>query len=102
MPGVYPFDGQGGGGATGATTGLELINQLASAKMEDNNPRGLNLARQYLGVSPRNDQFWAAGGGGRGEGSSAGGAGGNNGGGGGGGWMTNLSGFNSSSPGSLL
>ncbi|XP_008779546.2 dof zinc finger protein DOF5.1-like isoform X1 [Phoenix dactylifera] len=95
-PGLFPFDGEGGGIVGGAfagpvhmkATGSGLITQLASVKMEDNR-RGLSLPRQYPSV-PRNDQYWGGGGGG---GSS---------GGGGGGWAADLSGFNSSSAGNLL
>ncbi|KAJ6826796.1 putative dof zinc finger protein DOF2.4 isoform X2 [Iris pallida] len=93
---LFPFDGTQD---AGKESGAELASQLAnSVKMEDNRPRELNnMARQYFGVA-RNDQFWGAGAGGVGAGSSAiGGSGGS-----GGGWMTDLSGFNSSSSGNLL
>ncbi|KAG1365768.1 dof zinc finger protein DOF5.1 [Cocos nucifera] len=95
VPGIYPFDGEGGGeGFVGQVlpkvSGSGLITQLASVKMEDSSHQGLNLPRHYLGV-PGNDQYWGGGGGGGGGTSS-----------GSGGWMGELSGFNSSSSGNIL
>ncbi|KAJ6832765.1 putative dof zinc finger protein DOF2.4 isoform X2 [Iris pallida] len=94
LSGLFPFDGAQD---AGKASGPELVPQLAgSVKMEDSRPRDLNMARQYLGIT-RNDQFW-----GGGAGSSGGGGSSGVGGGSGGGWMTDLSGFNSSSAGNLL
>ncbi|OAY84741.1 Dof zinc finger protein DOF3.6 [Ananas comosus] len=98
IPGLYPFDGEGGndGFSTQVLPKISssgLVSQLASVKMEDNS-QGLSLARQYLGV-PGNDQYWGGGGGGGGGGGSGGGSGG-------GGWTSDLSGFNSSSSGNIL
>ncbi|KAJ6790609.1 putative dof zinc finger protein DOF2.4 isoform X2 [Iris pallida] len=99
--GIYnPFDGEHGddrvdhgfnGGEANAlpkTTSSALITQLASVKMEDSNPQGLNLARQYLGISG-NDHYWS---GGSANGVDTGGS-----------WPpAELSGFNSSSSGNIL
>lgn len=103
------LDGQSSGTPM---TGSELITQLESVKMEDHNNQrvGMNLGRLYLGgggANPRTDQFWGGSSGGatgnnNGVEGSSGAAGVSGGGGGGGSWMTNLSGFNSSSTGSLL
>ncbi|CAL9134294.1 dof zinc finger protein DOF5.1-like isoform X1 [Musa acuminata AAA Group] len=85
--GLFSFVGDGGGFIGGSSTGQAqtkptnsgLITQLASVKMDDSQQL-LGFPRPYLGVS-RNDQFWSGGG----SSSSTGG------------WMTDLSGFNSSS-----
>nr|XP_010937644.1 dof zinc finger protein DOF5.1 isoform X2 [Elaeis guineensis] len=94
VPGLFLFDGEGGGVGAGPfagsvhmkATASGLITQLASVKMEDNQ-QGLGLPRQYSSV-PRNDQYWGS--------SSGGGSSG------GSGWAPDLSGFNSSSAGNLL
>ncbi|CAN6322113.1 unnamed protein product [Urochloa humidicola] len=121
--GIYPFDveGDAGGGFAGhmlaggakVPGSVGLITQLASVKMEDNNPASTAMAssspREFLGLSG-NLQFWGGGGGGGNgaSGNNGGGATANAGGGGGGGasapgssWV-DLSGFNSSSSGNLL
>ncbi|CAN6297243.1 unnamed protein product [Urochloa humidicola] len=114
MSGIYPFDVDGHGGDAGGFAGhmlggskvsgsAGLITQLASVKMEDNNPAAsaamTSSPREFLGL-PGSLQFWGGGG--------NGGASGNNGGtaantGGGAsapssGWV-DLSGFNSPSSG---
>ncbi|XP_072998121.1 dof zinc finger protein DOF5.1-like [Typha latifolia] len=97
VPGLYPFDGDGGSDhgfgnqvfPKVSVSGSGLITQLASVKMEDSNAQGLSLPRQYLGI-PGNDQYWG------------GGNGGVNTSGGGGGWTADLSGFNSSNSGNIL
>ncbi|KAF8748214.1 hypothetical protein HU200_012952 [Digitaria exilis] len=130
MSSIYPFDveghGDGGGGgfAGGHMLGggskvpgggsAGLITQLASVKMEDNNPAASTAMttsdspREFLGL-PGNLQFWGGGGGngasGGGNNNGGGAAGANAGGGGasapGNSWV-DLSGFNSSSSGNLL
>ncbi|CAD5184366.1 unnamed protein product [Musa acuminata subsp. malaccensis] len=86
---LYHFTGEGGGDSTmnrvlPKLPASSLITQLASVKMEDNS-QGLNLPRQYSGLTA-NDQYW----------SSAGEAGSTS----GGGWTTDF--FNSSSSGNIL
>ncbi|XP_074572034.1 dof zinc finger protein DOF3.6-like [Curcuma longa] len=89
ISGQYPYAGEGSGFSGGLFPGQaamskhsnsELISQLASVKMEDNQHLH-NFPRNYLGVS-RNDQFW--------NGGDVGGGGGVA-----GGW--DIPGFNSSS-----
>ncbi|CAL4919817.1 unnamed protein product [Urochloa decumbens] len=128
MSGIYPFDvdghsGDAGGGFAGHMLGggsklpggsAGLITQLASVKMEDNNPASASAAmtssspREFLGL-PGNLQFWGGGGNNGASANNGGGATANNAGGGGGGasapgssWV-DLSGFNNSpSSGNLL
>ncbi|KAI0502014.1 hypothetical protein KFK09_016959 [Dendrobium nobile] len=99
VAGLFPFDGESSGNDhQGYSTGRMLtkasssgiISQLASVKMEDSS-HGINLQRQYLGVTG-NDQYW--------DGNGDGGASVGNG--GGSGWLGDLSGFNSSSSGNIL
>ncbi|CAL4936774.1 unnamed protein product [Urochloa decumbens] len=120
--GIYPFDvdghgGDAGGGFAGHMLGgskvpggsAGLITQLASVKMEDNNPSAASAAmtsspREFLGL-PGNLQFWGVGGGGNGaSGNNGGGATANAGGASapGSSWV-DLSGFNNSpSSGNIL
>jgi hypothetical protein len=123
MAGIYPFDaaaaaaadgfavtGQmiGGGGSKQVPGSSGLITQLASVKMEDNQPSnnvmaGAASAREFLGL-PGNLQFWGGGNNGAGgndsEGSQSGGAAAP--GVGGGGWVDLPAGFNSSSSGNIM
>ncbi|KAM0928053.1 hypothetical protein ACQ4PT_002242 [Festuca glaucescens] len=121
MAAIYPFDaatadadgfavtGQmiGGGVSKQVPGSSGLITQLASVKMEDNQPSNNAMAsaasaREFLGL-PGNLQFWGSGNNGAGgndsEGSQSGGAIAP--GGGGGGWV-DLPGFNSSSSGNIM
>jgi hypothetical protein len=115
MPGIYPFDAEGGSDAAGFAGQMlvgskvpgssGLITQLTSVKMEDNNSRSTattNSPREFLGLSGRL-QFWS---GGNSEGGNSNTNGGSaNGGGGtigpGSNWV-DLSGFNPSSSGNVL
>ncbi|RWV89304.1 hypothetical protein GW17_00048548, partial [Ensete ventricosum] len=90
VSGLHHFNGDGGSNRTTSrvlptVSGSSLISQLASVKMEDNS-RGLNFPRQYPGL-PGNEHYWISG-----DGGSTGS----------GGWATDLSGFNSSSSGTIL
>ncbi|OMO58963.1 Zinc finger, Dof-type [Corchorus capsularis] len=89
--GLYPFENEGleaqsyGGHGQLRSKPLEsAITQLAAVKMEDSQHQGLNLSRNFLGISG-NDQYW----------------GGHGGGGGSNAW-TDLSGFTSTSTTNLL
>ncbi|CAN6280785.1 unnamed protein product [Urochloa humidicola] len=118
MSGIYPFDVDGHGDAAGFAGHMlgggskvpgsaGLITQLASVKMEDNNPAASAAMtcspREFLGLHG-SLQFWGGGGGNGASGNNGGGTAANAGGGGGGasapssGWV-DLSGFNSPSSG---
>jgi hypothetical protein len=119
MSGIYPFDAEGGGDAAGFAGHMlagskvpgssGLITQLASVKMEDNNPRSTamtNAPREFLGLSG-SLQFWSGGNDGAGGNNNTNGGSANDGSGGGaiappGSNWVDLSGFNPSSSGNIL
>lgn len=117
MSGIYPFDAEGGSDAAGFAGQMlagskvpgssGLITQLASVKMEDNNPAAsttavTNSPREFLGLSG-SLQFWSGGNGAAGGNSNNNGVSGNGGGAiaPGSSWV-DLSGFNPSSSGNIL
>lgn len=66
--GLFSYQGGGGGGGepsgyVGAKLSNSMLSQLASVKMEDHNINNLdqsnNLARQFMGVNPGNNDQWS-------------------------------------------